>query len=61
MRDDRNKFISISYSFYRFFNLIEEQMVEKGLNEEEELKPLHSKWSFLDFYRLFPLSLQNLC
>lgn len=59
--DDRNKFISISYVFSRYLNISEEEAVKKNLTEEDLIKKSVYKWTFLDSYRLFPLSLDNLC
>lgn len=59
--DDRNKFITISYDFSRYPLITEEEAVERGLTEEQMNKPDRYKWTFLDSYRLFPFSLDNLC
>lgn len=61
--DDKSKFITLGYNYNTFDNLkmTEEEMVAKGLTEEDIFKKTLHTWNFLDSYRLFPSSLQKVC
>ena len=61
--DDRNKFINIRYDYYTqpYLNLSEEELIKEGLSEQDIFKTKKYTWTFLDSYRLFPVSLKDLC
>ena len=61
--DDHNKFISINYYYteQKYLNLSEEEMVDKGLTDENRYDKSTYNWKFVDSYRLFPISLNNFC
>lgn len=61
--DDQNKFILIKFDFFKqnYLYMDEEQMLELGLTDEDRTKPTLYKWTFKDSFRLFPISLNNLC
>lgn len=60
--DNRNKFITISHTYSIMVNInkTNDELLAKGLKEEDKFKETKYKWSFLDSYRLFPQSLENL-
>jgi hypothetical protein len=61
--DDKNKFISIKYKYSTqpYLDMVEEDMAKEGLYENDRFKKDHYTWTFLDSYRLFPVSLNELC
>lgn len=63
MVDDRNKFIAIKYQYAVYPKQEDEEvLVQEGFGTEDEaLKPQIFKWKFVDSYRVFPSSLENLC
>ena len=62
--DDRNKFITITakYLYNSLSGYSEEQLADLGYSENDKLKKSRdiAKWKFLDSYRLFSMSLNEL-
>lgn len=62
--DNRNNFISISFKYSQVsdFSITEESLAEANIFEENMVGAKdYYNWTFLDSYRLFPVSLNELC
>lgn len=58
--DNKNKFITIGYKYSIKNYLSEEQLADKGIYDEKfKNKKDYFNWTFLDSYRLFPISLNE--
>ena len=61
--DNNDKFVYISYTYntYPYLDVNKKIKNNKNLTDNDRLKSIKHKWTFLDIYRLFPLSLEDLC